>query len=82
MQKLLIEHARQHKKNVVIIDTAGRQQVDEAMMQELKDIKAAVEIDQTILVVDATTGQNAVNVSDTFNQEVGIDGVDPDKTGW
>ena len=73
--KAAIEHARQHKKNVVIIDTAGRQQVDEAMMQELKDIKAAVEIDQTILVVDATTGQNAVNVSDTFNQEVGIDGV-------
>ena len=73
--KAAIEHARLNKKNVVIIDTAGRQQVDEDMMQELKDIKAAVEIDQTILVVDATTGQNAVNVSDTFNQEVGIDGV-------
>ena len=73
--KASIEHARQTKKNVVIIDTAGRQQVDEDMMQELKDIKAAVQIDQTILVVDATTGQNAVNVSDTFNQDVGIDGV-------
>ena len=73
--KASIEHARQTKKNVVIIDTAGRQQVDEDMMQELKDIKAAVEIDQTILVVDATTGQNAVNVSETFNQDVGIDGV-------
>ena len=73
--KASIEHARQTKKNVVIIDTAGRQQVDEDMMQELKDIKAAVEIDQTILVVGATTGQNAVNVSETFNQDVGIDGV-------
>lgn len=73
--KASIEHARQTKKNVVIIDTAGRQQVDEDMMQELKDIKAAVQIDQTILVVDATTGQNAVNVSETFNQDIGIDGV-------
>ena len=73
--KASIAYAKEHNFNVVIIDTAGRQQVDEAMMQELKDIKEAVTIDQTILVVDATTGQNAVNVSETFEKEVGIDGV-------
>ena len=73
--KAAVEHARSHGHNVVILDTAGRLHVDESMMEELEKIKAAVDVYQTILVVDAMTGQDAVNVSDTFNQKVGIDGV-------
>ncbi len=70
-----VEHAKTAGFNVVILDTAGRLHVDEDMMQELQRIKEAIEVDQTILVVDAMTGQDAVNVSDTFNQKIGIDGV-------
>ena len=70
-----IEYARQHQRDVVILDTAGRLHIDEEMMQELQDIKAAVPVDQTLLVVDAMTGQDAVNVSEMFNNKVGIDGV-------
>ena len=73
--KVAIEHAKNHGFNVVILDTAGRLHVDEDMMQELINIKAQVQVDQTILVVDAMTGQDAVNVSETFNEKVGIDGV-------
>ena len=73
--KAAIEHAKSHGFNVVILDTAGRLHVDESMMQELIEIKEKVQVDQTILVVDAMTGQDAVNVSETFNQKVGIDGV-------
>ena len=73
--KAVIEHAKNHGFNVVILDTAGRLHVDEDMMQELINIKAQVQVDQTILVVDAMTGQDAVNVSETFNEKVGIDGV-------
>lgn len=73
--KASIEHAKDAKKNIVIIDTAGRLHIDEDMMQELKDIREAVKVDQTLLVVDAMTGQDAVNVSETFNREIGIDGV-------
>lgn len=73
--KAAIEHAKNHGFNVVILDTAGRLHVDEDMMQELIVIKEQVHVDQTILVVDAMTGQDAVNVSETFNQKVGIDGV-------
>ncbi|MGN0251749.1 MAG: signal recognition particle protein [Oliverpabstia sp.] len=73
--KAAIEHAKSHGYNVVILDTAGRLHVDESMMQELIEIKEKVQVDQTILVVDAMTGQDAVNVSETFNQKVGIDGV-------
>ncbi len=73
--KAAIEHAKNHGFNVVILDTAGRLHVDEHMMQELINIKAQVQVDQTILVVDAMTGQDAVNVSETFNEKVGIDGV-------
>ena len=73
--KAAVEHARNHGHNVVILDTAGRLHVDESMMEELEKIKAAVDVYQTILVVDAMTGQDAVNVSDTFNKKVGIDGV-------
>lgn len=73
--KAAVEHARNRGFNVVILDTAGRLHVDEGMMEELQNIKAAVEVHQTILVVDAMTGQDAVNVADTFNQKIGIDGV-------
>jgi signal recognition particle subunit SRP54 len=73
--KAAIEHAKNHGFNVVILDTAGRLHVDENMMQELKTIKEEIQVDQTILVVDAMTGQDAVNVSENFNQKIGIDGV-------
>ena len=70
-----LEHAAKNGQNLVILDTAGRLHIDEAMMDELVEIKKAVDISQTILVVDAMTGQDAVNVSETFNQKIGIDGV-------
>ena len=73
--KAAIEHAKNQNFNVVILDTAGRLHVDEDMMQELIRIKEEVNVDQTILVVDARTGQDAVNVAESFNQKVGIDGV-------
>lgn len=73
--KAAIEHAKQHQQNVVIIDTAGRLHIDENMMKELADIKASVTVDATVLVVDAMTGQDAVNVAKTFTEKVGIDGV-------
>ena len=73
--KAAIEHAKNQNFNVVILDTAGRLHVDEDMMQELIQIKEEVNVDQTILVVDAMTGQDAVNVAESFNQKVGIDGV-------
>ncbi len=61
--KAAIEHAKANQQNVVLIDTAGRLHVDEDMMQELADIKANVNVDATILIVDAMTGQDAVNVA-------------------
>ncbi len=70
-----IEHARENGNNVVIIDTAGRLHVDEDMMNELIEIKENVDVTQTILVVDAMTGQDAVNVAQNFQEKVGIDGV-------
>ncbi|MBQ8054396.1 MAG: signal recognition particle protein [Lachnospiraceae bacterium] len=73
--KAAIEHATKNKENLVILDTAGRLQIDEAMMKELEDIKKAVTVHQTILVVDAMTGQEAVNVAKTFDEKVGVDGV-------
>ncbi len=73
--KAAVEHAQKNAQNVVIIDTAGRLHIDENMMQELADIKASVDVAQTILVVDAMTGQDAVNVAKTFNEKVGIDGI-------
>ncbi len=73
--KAAIEHAKNQNFNVVILDTAGRLHVDEDMMQELIQIKEEIQVDQTILVVDAMTGQDAVNVAESFNQKVGIDGV-------
>ena len=73
--KAAIEHAAKNKENLVILDTAGRLQIDEDMMKELQDVKEAVEVHQTILVVDAMTGQEAVNVAKTFDEKVGVDGV-------
>ncbi len=73
--KAAVEHAKKNNNNVVMLDTAGRLHVDEAMMQELNDIKKAVDVAQTILIVDAMTGQDAVNVASSFDEKVGIDGV-------
>jgi signal recognition particle subunit SRP54 len=73
--KAAIEHAQKNDFNVVILDTAGRLHIDEDMMQELIDIKEQVDVHQSILVVDAMTGQDAVNVAGTFHEKIGIDGV-------
>lgn len=73
--KAAIAHAKNNDFNTVILDTAGRLHVDEDMMNELIEIKANVSVDQTILVVDSMTGQDAVNVASSFNEKVGIDGV-------
>ncbi len=73
--KAAVEHAKKNGQNVVILDTAGRLHIDEQMMEELSQIKEAVPVKQTILVVDAMTGQDAVNVASTFNEKVGIDGI-------
>ena len=73
--KAAVEHAKKNNLNVVILDTAGRLHIDEDMMNELVAVKDAVDVAQTILVVDAMTGQDAVNVASTFNEKIGIDGV-------
>ena len=73
--KAALEHAAAHNENVVILDTAGRLHVDEDMMGELQEIKENIDIDQTILVVDSMTGQDAVNVAKTFDEKIQIDGV-------
>ena len=73
--KASIKHAKDNNYNIVILDTAGRLHVDENMMEELINIKNEVKVDQTILVVDSMTGQDAVNVAASFNEKVGIDGV-------
>lgn len=73
--KAAVEHAAKNGMNVVILDTAGRLHIDEDMMGELVEIKEHVDVHQTLLVVDAMTGQDAVNVSGTFNEKIGIDGV-------
>ena len=73
--KAAIEHAQKKAFNVVIIDTAGRLHIDEEMMEELSAIKRAVDVSQTILVVDSMTGQDAVNVAGMFDEKIGIDGV-------
>lgn len=73
--KAAIEHAAKNNMNVVILDTAGRLHIDEDMMNELIEIKENVSVYQTILVVDSMTGQDAVNVSEMFNEKIGIDGV-------
>ena len=73
--KRAYEEAREKGYNLLILDTAGRLQIDDALMQELKRMKAAVPVDWTILTVDAMTGQEAVNVSQSFSEDIGVDGV-------
>ena len=69
------EYARKNGFNIVILDTAGRLHIDEDMMKELQEIRENLQIDQTLLTVDAMTGQDAVNVATTFEEKIGIDGV-------
>ena len=73
--KAAIGHAEKNGNNIVILDTAGRLHIDEDMMRELQEIKENVTVHQTILVVDAMTGQDAVNVAKEFDDKVGVDGV-------
>ena len=73
--KAAMEHAAKNGNNVVILDTAGRLHIDEEMMQELIEIKENITVHQTLLVVDAMTGQDAVNVAKEFDDKVGVDGV-------
>ena len=73
--KAAIEPAKKNGNTPVILDTAGRLHIDEDMMAELQEIKETVEVHQTILVIDAMTGQDAVNVAKDFNDKIGIDGV-------
>ena len=70
-----VEHAKANNMDVVIVDTAGRLHVDEVLMDELKNIKSTVKPQEILLVVDAMTGQDAVNVAESFNEALGIDGV-------
>ncbi|MBR1634606.1 MAG: signal recognition particle protein [Lachnospiraceae bacterium] len=73
--KAAVTYAAEHNNNVILLDTAGRLHIDETMMQELVDIKSVCDVAQTLLVVDAMTGQDAVNVASSFEEKVGIDGV-------
>ena len=73
--KAAIKQGREDGNNVIIIDTAGRLHIDEDLMQELKDVKEAVEPNEVLLVVDSMTGQDAVNVAETFNKELDLIGV-------
>ena len=73
--KRAYEEAKEKGYNLLILDTAGRLQIDDALMQELKRMKATVPVDWTILTVDAMTGQEAVNVSQSFSEDIGVDGV-------
>ena len=73
--KQAMSYAMSKMNDVIIIDTAGRLQIDEALMQELKDLKKDVKPHEILLVVDSMTGQDAVNVATTFNEELGIDGI-------
>ncbi|PMD95926.1 MULTISPECIES: signal recognition particle protein [Siphonobacter] len=70
-----VEYAKKNSKNVVIIDTAGRLAIDEAMMQEVENVKKAIEPTETLFVVDSMTGQDAVNTAKTFNDRLNFDGV-------
>ena len=73
--KAAYEHAKSKGNNILILDTAGRLQIDENMMEELQNIKKELNVDHSILVVDGMTGQEAVNVASTFEEKVGISGV-------
>ena len=73
--KKAIAHAKDYGNDIVILDTAGRLHIDEKLMNELKDIKAEVEPDEILLVIDSMTGQDAVNVAKTFNEMLEVTGV-------
>ncbi len=73
--KAAVEHAKKHGNDIVFLDTAGRLHIDETLMDELKNIKAAVEPDEIMLVIDAMTGQDAVNVAKAFDEALGITGI-------
>ena len=73
--KAALQHAKKNGNDLVFLDTAGRLHIDDALITELKNIKAAVEPTEILLVVDAMTGQDAVNVAETFNTSIGFDGV-------
>ena len=73
--KEAIEYARYYGRDVLIVDTAGRLHIDEGLMQELQEVKAAIDPQEILLVVDAMTGQDAVNVAKTFDEKLSIDGV-------
>ena len=75
ISKQAIEQAISKLNDVIIIDTAGRLQIDEVLMEELKDLKSAVKPHEILLVVDSMTGQEAVNVAESFKDAVGIDGI-------
>ena len=78
--KAAVAHARDHGNDIVILDTAGRLHVDEALMAELGRIREAVTVDEVLLVVDAMAGQDAVNVAKAFNEAVAVDGIILTKT--
>ncbi len=73
--KAALEHAKKNNNNVLLVDTAGRLHIDEVLMEELRQIKTALNVTNTLLTVDAMTGQDAVNVAETFEKEIGITGV-------
>ena len=73
--KAAVEHAKRHGNDVVFLDTAGRLHIDEALMDELKNIRDAVEPSEILLVVDAMTGQDAVNAATAFDEALGVTGV-------
>jgi signal recognition particle subunit SRP54 len=73
--KAAVEHAKKHGNDIVFLDTAGRLHIDEQLMDELKNIKAAVNPDEIMLVVDAMTGQDAVNAASAFDGALGIDSI-------
>ncbi len=75
ISKKAIEHSKKYGNDIVIIDTAGRLHIDEELMNELRDIKNSIVVNETLLVVDAMTGQDATQVADTFNKQLEIDGV-------
>ena len=75
ISKKAIEHAKKYGNDIVVIDTAGRLHIDEELMNELRNIKSSITVHETLLVVDAMTGQDATQVADTFNQQLEIDGV-------
>lgn len=75
ISKAAIKHAKENSNNVVIIDTAGRLHIDEELMDELKNVKESVNPNEILLVVDSMTGQDAVNVAESFNSQLDITGV-------